>query len=94
MGGSSLAWLGHELVKLNGIGSILTDFEQMCKIDLRLKEGTTNIHLRYIKRYLEFCKKKPDLIALAEVLRCLSELREGRELYSKVARSKEKTASD
>lgn len=26
-------------------------------VDLGLTEGTTKIHLRYIKRYLEFCKK-------------------------------------
>ncbi len=29
----------------------------MCKVDLELKKGTTRIHRRYIKRYLEFCNK-------------------------------------
>ena len=40
------------------IDSILTDFGQICKVDLRLKDATTTAHLRYTKRYLEFCQKQ------------------------------------
>ena len=40
------------------LGTILEDFKQICRVDLRLKDGTINNHLTYIRRYLEFCKKQ------------------------------------
>ncbi len=48
---------GYKLLELDTIDSILNDFQEMLKVDLGLKKATVNIHKRYIKRYLEFCKE-------------------------------------
>jgi len=37
---------------------MLRDFEQICKIDLRLKDRTIYSHLLHVRRYLAFCQKQ------------------------------------
>jgi len=69
---------GHKLRRLDGGGAVLAEFEQICRVDLRLKEGTINNHLTYIKRYLEFCKKQALEVDSSQSIRdFLSSIRDG-----------------